>query len=67
LRGDGSDEAAEKLGGCKRLVDWAKEDPKNEHAFWSSIYPKLIPLNVTGSIKIDVAEALTAARMRVSG
>lgn len=40
--------AAEKLGGADRLVEWAKEDPLNERAFWSSIYPKLLPLQVTG-------------------
>lgn len=42
-------EAAEKLGGTNRLVDWAKEDPLNERAFWSSIYPKLLPLQVHGN------------------
>lgn len=41
--------AAEKLGGAERLVDWAKEDPLNERAFWSSIYPKLLPLQVNGA------------------
>jgi len=40
--------AAEKLGGTDRLVAWAQEDPLNERAFWSSIYPKLLPLQVTG-------------------
>lgn len=40
--------AAENLGGADRLVAWAKEDPLNERAFWSSIYPKLLPLQVTG-------------------
>lgn len=40
--------AAEALGGSDRLVAWAKEDPLNERAFWSSIYPKLLPLQVTG-------------------
>lgn len=40
--------AAENLGGADRLVKWAKEDPLNERAFWSSIYPKLLPLQVTG-------------------
>jgi hypothetical protein len=53
-------EAAEKLGGSKRLVDWAKEDPLNERAFWSSIYPKLLPLQVTGEdggpVRIGVVE-----------
>ena len=41
-------EAAEKLGGVQRLVDWAKEDPENESKFWATIYPKLIPMQVTG-------------------
>lgn len=41
-------DAAEALGGVERLVDWAKEDPLNERVFWSSIYPKLLPLQVSG-------------------
>ena len=41
-------EAAESLGGAARLVDWAKEDPLNERAFWATIYPKLLPLQVSG-------------------
>lgn len=41
-------EAAQKLGGAKRLVDWVKEDPQNERIFWGTIYPKLLPLQVTG-------------------
>ncbi len=40
--------AFEGLGGAQRLIDWAKEDAKNEAAFWTSIYPKLLPLQVTG-------------------
>lgn len=40
--------AAEGLGGAERLVGWAKEDPKNEAAFWTSIYPKLLPLQIAG-------------------
>lgn len=53
--------AAEGLGGVNRLVDWAKEDPANERAFWASIYPRLIPVQIAGdednplrhSIKIE--------------
>lgn len=41
-------EAAEKLGGVDRLVAWAKEDPANERAFWSTVWPKLLPLQVSG-------------------
>lgn len=40
--------AAEGLGGTDRLIAWAQEDPANERAFWSSIYPKLLPVQVTG-------------------
>lgn len=41
--------AADKLGGVDRLVAWAQEDVLNERAFWASIYPKLLPLQVQGS------------------
>lgn len=41
-------QAAELLGGTERLVDWAKEDPANERIFWGTIYPKLLPLQVSG-------------------
>lgn len=40
--------AAEKLGGVERLVEWAKQDDKNESAFWTTIFPKLLPLQVSG-------------------
>lgn len=40
--------AAEGLGGAERLCQWAKEDPANEKVFWGTIYPKLLPLQVTG-------------------
>lgn len=40
--------AAERLGGAARLVEWAQEDPANEKVFWGTIYPKLLPLQVTG-------------------
>lgn len=40
--------AAKEIGGAVRLAEWAKEAPENEKVFWSSIYPKLLPLQVTG-------------------
>lgn len=42
------EQAAAELGGADRLVNWAKEDPANERAFWATIYPKLLPLQVNG-------------------
>lgn len=41
-------EAASDLGGKDRLVAWAKEDPENEKAFWTQLYPKLLPYQVNG-------------------
>jgi len=45
---DAIEEAAEALGGAKRLTEWVQEDPANERVFWGTIYPKLLPLQVTG-------------------
>ena len=41
--------ASDQLGGVERLVAWAREDAKNEAAFWTTIYPKLLPLQVNGA------------------
>lgn len=49
-------EAAETLGGANRLVAWAKEDPLNERAFWSTIYPKLLPLQVHADVNAKITE-----------
>lgn len=40
--------AAAGLGGAARLQEWATEDPANERVFWGTIYPKLLPLQLTG-------------------
>lgn len=48
--------AAEGLGGTQRLIEWAKEDPLNERAFWSGIYPKLLPLQVTADITAKITK-----------
>ena len=45
--------AADKLGGTDRLVTWAQEDEKNESAFWTTIYPKLLPLQINGSLTVS--------------
>lgn len=42
------EEAAKGLGGADRLLAWAKEDEANERAFWTSVFPKLMPLQVNG-------------------
>jgi hypothetical protein len=41
-------QVAKNIGGVSRMTKWVREDPLNERAFWSSIYPKLLPLQVAG-------------------
>lgn len=55
--------AAEGLGGADRLIAWAQEDPANERAFWASIYPKLIPVQVTGDPDNPVAVQVITRRI----
>jgi hypothetical protein len=42
-------QAAEEIGGWKRLAQWALDTPANESLFWSTIYPRLLPLEVRNS------------------
>ncbi len=51
--------AAEGLGGHERLIAWAKEDPANERAFWATIYPKLIPVQIAGDPESPLNHCLT--------
>src|SRR5215471_2328441 len=44
-------QAAEKLGGVERIVEWVGESPENEKVFWSSMYTKLIPVQTEVSGK----------------
>ena len=39
-------QAAERLGGVDRTVAWAQSDPENEKAFWVSMFPRLLPVQV---------------------
>ena len=64
--------AANDLGGADRLTTWAKESAENERAFWVTIYPKLLPLqvNASGSLtggsvtfNIQPVRALTDAQL----
>lgn len=51
------EKAAERLGGATRMVEWAQEAPENEKAFWSIIYPKLLPLQVDASVSLTLSES----------
>ena len=36
------------IGGAARLTAWVTDSEKNEYAFWTQIYPKLIPVTLAG-------------------
>lgn len=44
------------------MLTWCKEEPANEKAFWTAIWPKLLPLQVAGEgggpVKIDHSGAV---------
>ena len=39
---------ADGLGGADGMLRWAQADDANERIFWGTIYPKLLPLQVSG-------------------
>jgi hypothetical protein len=39
-------QVAENIGGVARMTEWVRESKENERVFWSSIYIKLLPLQV---------------------
>jgi len=40
--------AFDELGGAERLVEWAQESPDNEKVFYTTLLPKLIPVQIAG-------------------
>lgn len=53
----------EGMGGWPRLQAWVEADPANERIFWGTIYPKLLPLQVTGDgggpLQVQAVEFIT--------
>jgi hypothetical protein len=52
-------EVARQIGGVDRLTAWVKESEQNEFAFWTMLYPRLLPLQIAGmgargEIEVDV-------------
>lgn len=56
---------AEGLGGADRMLAWCQEDPANEKAFWTGIYPKLLPVQLQGDknnpVEMNVTHGLSPA------
>jgi hypothetical protein len=42
-------QVAQNIGGVARMTKWVRESKENERAFWTSIYPRLLPLQVAGN------------------
>jgi hypothetical protein len=66
-------EAARRIGGIDRLVEWIREREANEYAFWVSIWPRLLPWLVRGAgpngeielnMKIDPSELMRKLQER---
>jgi hypothetical protein len=49
-------EVARRVGGVDRLVAWVMESPENGRAFWTGIWPRLLPVRVEGSGERDEIE-----------
>lgn len=66
-------EAFDRLGGADRLVSWAQEHPDNEKVFFTTLLPKLIPVQTEltgkdgGAIQLEqkVSEDAHAFRSRL--
>jgi hypothetical protein len=43
------EDAAHSIGGLERLVKWIKEKPENEYAFWTSMFMRLMPVQIQGT------------------
>jgi hypothetical protein len=41
-------QVAQNIGGVARMTKWVRESKENERAFWTSIFIKLLPLQVAG-------------------
>ena len=56
----------EGLGGSKALITWAQQNEKNKAAFYTLIWPKVIPKNIDikADITHDIASRLLEARSR---
>lgn len=55
---------AEGLGGYERMLEWVQIDPANEKAFWTAIYPKLLPLQVSGDPDAPLLSGVTVQLVR---
>lgn len=58
-------DAFDGIGGVEALIVWAMK-PKNRSLFYSSIYPKVMPLQLNHTGTIDITDKLKEARERAA-
>lgn len=58
---------ADRLGGDDRLYEWVLTDPSNEKAFWTAIYPRLLPLQVQGDPNNPLISGITVSFVKPAG
>lgn len=49
------------------MLDWVKADPANEKAYWTAIYPKLLPLQVSGDPDAPLISGIAVTLVRPEG
>ncbi len=57
-------EVASGLGGAQGMLEWVNKDDKNESAFWTSIYPRLAPLDMKHSGDMEVIHKYAVPQTR---
>ncbi len=55
-------ECARGLGGVERLIAWREESPENEFAFWTQLYPKLLPVHIEATNEVILRAERDAER-----
>lgn len=56
-------QVANGLGGADGMLRWAKADEANERVFWGTIYPKLLPLQVSSDPDAPLLVQVVTRRM----
>lgn len=49
----------DKLGGTDAMLAWAQRDANNERVFYGTIYPKLLPLSISATGRLEIVHVPT--------
>lgn len=54
-------QVAQRLGGVDALYNWVNADNYNKNSFWTKIYPRLLPVQLTGDGQAPISILIQAA------